>query len=142
LFKAGFVKEGGAFGEGAFVSGTESWFLAYRANNFLVADTNIVQLLIYSDQVLRPRITMGTPWSICYVCWSGAWFMLENVAFQAFVGGTSQYCSFAHQARNMILLVIVVFQLLTQDQVMPYTVIFFVLHLSLLLLIFFQLLRE
>jgi hypothetical protein len=45
--------------------------------------------------------------------------MLEKVAFQAFEGGASQYCCFAHRATNMILLVIVVFQLLIEDQVMP-----------------------
>ncbi len=56
MFKAGFVKEGGAFGEGAFVSGTESWFLASQANNFLLAAIVFVQLF-YEDQVMSlPKI--------------------------------------------------------------------------------------
>jgi hypothetical protein len=136
------VKAEGAVGDGAFVSGTEYWFLASRANNFLVA--SIVQLF-YVDQVMSfPPIFMVSDYRFC-VWWFGAWFMLEKVAFQAFVGGTSQYqCFVAHRAnRNMILLlVVVVFQLLTEDQVMPLTAISFHLHLSLILLIFFQLLRE
>jgi hypothetical protein len=49
LFRARFVKEEVAFGNGAFVSGTECCFLASRANYFLVAST--VQLF-YVDQVM------------------------------------------------------------------------------------------
>jgi hypothetical protein len=45
------VKEEGAFWEGAFVSGTECWFLASRANNFLHATIVFVQQLFYEDQV-------------------------------------------------------------------------------------------
>jgi hypothetical protein len=62
LFRAGFVKEEGAFGEGAFVSGTECWFLASRANNFLVA--SIVQLF-YGDQVMSSRIFMVSHCMFC-----------------------------------------------------------------------------
>jgi hypothetical protein len=85
LFRAGFVKEEGAFGEGAFVSGTESWFLASRANNFLHATIVFVRQLFYEDQVMSLLL------KIKFVEFNifSAWFMLVEVAFQAFVGGTS-----------------------------------------------------
>jgi len=79
------VKEEGAFGEGAFVSGTESWFLASRANNFLHATIVFVQQLFYEDQVMSLLKIMSVAFNIIF----SAWFMLAEVAFQAFVGGTS-----------------------------------------------------
>jgi hypothetical protein len=65
LFRAGFVKEEGAFGEGAFVSGTECWFLASWANNLLHATIVFVQQLFYQDQVMSlPSMMMVVDFNI------------------------------------------------------------------------------
>jgi hypothetical protein len=82
------VKEEGAFGDGAFVSGTECWFLASRANNFLHATIVFVQQLFYEDQVMSLPPTINMFQFVDFNIFS-AWFMLVEVAFQAFVGGTS-----------------------------------------------------
>jgi hypothetical protein len=78
------VKEEGAFGEGAFVSGTECWFLASRADDFLVGTIVFVQQLFYGDQVMFLLPIMFVDSNIFR-----ALFMLVEVAFQGFVGGTS-----------------------------------------------------
>jgi len=89
-----FVKEECAFGYGAFVVGTKYWFLAAQANNFFVQ-------LFYKYQVMSLPQTMYDL-HLSRVCWLRAWFMLVEVAFQAFVGGASQYWFFAQPANTFV----------------------------------------
>jgi hypothetical protein len=105
------VEKEGAFGYGAFIGGTEYWFLASRANN---VNSDVYG---YEHQVMSfPPIFMF--YFKIYAVWSvNAWFMLAEVAFQAFVGGTSR-CWFVAQPAKILFLVID-FQLLAEDQVMP-----------------------